>query len=372
MKLGIVGWYGTETMGDRAILDGILAIINQIEHNNTVFLGSLFPFYSERTLLEEREVFRQTAPGTKVELFDVKNADACKMAIGECELLIMGGGPLMDIEELFCVERCFRYAKKRRIKTAIVGCGVGPLNNSDYRESVRRIFELSDAIYVRDELSVQVVNQLFGNSFLCDNLGDPAVISIEQFRKATQKRPALLMNFRDYPKSAYGAVSMIEDAHFEQLISYASEKYEEVILVPMHTFFVGGDDRAYLTKLARACRKENVIVVHKPMNLHELYDLFATAQACVGMRYHSVVMQTILNGNNVILEYTDSKNGKIAGFIKSVDCDGFYDNRIISLQGIKEWKFEDTMNSLLDNRTFKYRKSNMSEAYENAFKRLLD
>jgi polysaccharide pyruvyl transferase WcaK-like protein len=52
MNITIIGWYGTETVGDRGILAGILDIINISEVDN-IFLGSLYPFFTERTLSED-------------------------------------------------------------------------------------------------------------------------------------------------------------------------------------------------------------------------------------------------------------------------------------------------------------------------------
>ena len=43
-------------------------------------------------------------------------------------------------------------------------------------------------------------------------------------------------------------------------------------------------------------------------------------------------MQTILNGNNYIIDYTEPNKGKIYGFIKDVDTEMFYKNRYINIQ----------------------------------------
>ena len=44
MKITIIGWYGTETIGDRAILAGLISIFNQAYDEFEVKLGSLNPF----------------------------------------------------------------------------------------------------------------------------------------------------------------------------------------------------------------------------------------------------------------------------------------------------------------------------------------
>lgn len=46
----ILGWYGTETLGDRAILDGILSALYLAYGECNILLGSLYPFFTERTI----------------------------------------------------------------------------------------------------------------------------------------------------------------------------------------------------------------------------------------------------------------------------------------------------------------------------------
>ena len=58
MKIIILGWYGTETIGDRAILDGILNIYGKITSNITCSIASLYPLFTERTLLMDSSIYK--------------------------------------------------------------------------------------------------------------------------------------------------------------------------------------------------------------------------------------------------------------------------------------------------------------------------
>ena len=88
MIVSIIGWYGTETLGDRAILDGILCVLDKIEPCCKVNLGSLFPFYSQRTLREEESVFHESAPKIEIAVFNLKNKkDHTKKCGLDCGLL---------------------------------------------------------------------------------------------------------------------------------------------------------------------------------------------------------------------------------------------------------------------------------------------
>ena len=75
----------------------------------------------------------------------------------------------------------------------------------------------------------------------------------------------------------------------------------------------------------------NIKVQQIPLNLKTTYDVIAKAQGCVGMRYHSIVFQTYLNGNNYIIDYTNPENGKIPAFLDRVDKNGFYTDRYINV-----------------------------------------
>lgn len=360
-------------MGDRAILDGILSVLNKVTEELEIKIGSLYPFYTERTLLEEKDVYCKSAPKAKISIFDNKDKITRRNEIESSNLVIMGGGPLMDLSELYIIEDCFKYARRKKIPAFVMGCGIGPLTNGEYVQTVERIFDLSTAISLRDELSLKLAQKLYGDRFDMQCLGDPAVISIENFkyshhykRKKDGNPKYASVNLREYPQKEYGGKNGISYPILIRFIEELEHNYESVCLVPMHTFFVGGDDRAILSQIAFDCNSNNINVIQKPMNLYELYENYSNATACVGMRYHSVVMQTILNGNNVILNYTDPQNGKTQGFINKICGNHFYRNRMINMQTeVTEQKLKELVKELNKNIPFNYNSANMLESYVN-------
>ena len=44
LKATVIGWYGTETIGDRAILSGILRLLSEVASDITIELGALYPY----------------------------------------------------------------------------------------------------------------------------------------------------------------------------------------------------------------------------------------------------------------------------------------------------------------------------------------
>ena len=50
VRLAILGWYGTETLGDRAILAGLLSLFADLGEDVEIDLGSIHPFFTERRM----------------------------------------------------------------------------------------------------------------------------------------------------------------------------------------------------------------------------------------------------------------------------------------------------------------------------------
>lgn len=370
MIASIVGWYGTETLGDRAILDGIICILSKIHSKNEIRIGSLFDFYTERTMHEDISIYQQYADETEISIFDSKNTKRMKENITSSDILIVGGGPLMDLEELYILRKSFIIAKKHHIPIIILGCGIGPLNKNNYINVVKELLIMADEVLLRDAFSLQVAQALIGNTDKIKVLGDPAVISIENYKDRTKinRSNYVAINFREYTPQEYGNECYYSIAFAREIIRYVQSHYEKVLLVPMHNFSIGGDDRKFLSQAVLNQEYDNVHVMHETMNLYELYNVYANAEACIGMRYHSIVMQTILNGNNFIMDYTNPSTGKISGFISSLENKEFYDNRIIKLQKpITKDKY-DLLNVILAGGRYTYINSEMESKYTDILK----
>lgn len=374
MVVSIVGWYGTETLGDRAILDGILTVLNEFEYIDQVYIGSLYPFFTERTLYEEQETFRENAPRINIKIFDIRKQDEAKERVAESEIVLMGGGPLMDLEEMFLIRNCFRFAKKKGIRTIIFGCGVGPLRYEKYKTVFKEIISLSDAIWLRDDISLEQLTQICGDDNKAVVLGDPAIISAEQYLKKHsdilhQECKSLTINFREYPAREYGNDRALTVQQCREIVDYIEKYYDQIYLVPMHTFAIGGDDRLFLNQIIWKQNYNKVKIVNEPLNLIRLYGMFRDADGCIGMRYHSILLQTVLNGNNLIIDYTDPKTGKIEGFIDWIDAQEFYRDRRWRLG---EKIVREYLDKLVDGRKYEYQWGGNKEKYVKYFKKCLE
>jgi len=368
MRFCIIGWYGTETIGDRAILDGIFQVLGNIFGNIEIELGSLYPLLTKRTLLLDNEIFNNNSYKVGINIFDSRCYKELKGKIKNSDYCFMGGGPIMDLEELKVIDFAFKYAKKYDKKTFLFGCGLGPLRKEKNMNIVNSIFNNSDLIIFRDSAAVKISYQLYGDRFAdkMHTIADPAILSVGRFLRLQSKNfsreKKLAINFRDFTNSGVEEKYKLTSNSLDVLLNKATSLYDGIILVPMHTFFIGGDDRKILTEIAFRVNKNNIFVQQKPLSIYDTFSIFYNASACIGMRYHSIVFQALLSGNNYILDYTNNKTGKIISFINDIDKDGFYKNRYFSLcNSEEEMKIDNILEILQSNKCFEY----SQKIYEN-------
>ena len=356
MKITIIGWYGTETIGDRAILAGIFSLLARSYEKFEILLGSLYPFFSQRTIDEDQLFWKEiTQKNIQVKLFNSYRPGELKHSIKQSEIVMMGGGPLMHISELLIVEYAFSQAKKRGKKTIIMGCGVGPLFYNEHQHTVLRIVQKCDLIILRDQQSKQNLIDIF-DKFQTEIAKDRIQVSfdpaVECALKFSQKFPALqqkyiALNIRKFPEEySRENISKRVNIILKSFVYSIAEKYSDrdIFLIPMHYFHIGNDDRQFLNIIKMDSIHENMKVQNKNLSLFETLRMYQCAFLNIGMRFHSVVLQTIVSGRNIILDYTEPQKGKIYGFIKDIDNFDFFHDKYFVLQKINAIEQIDDFN----------------------------
>ncbi len=339
MRICIIGWYGTETIGDRAILAGIFSVLGTTNTDLTFTIGSLNPILTERTLYEDYTFFSKCmASQIKISIFDSTNPRELRSAVSNTDILMVGGGPLMDLREMHMLDYAFNYAHKKHVKTVLMGCGWGPLTESDIIKVALRLVDNSDLTIFRDQNSKkQYCNLSCKQNKNVYSLIDPASIAaidyLDAHKNTTIANDKIAINFRDVSVEGthYANTHNMEDLLVQLVENIAQQTSLPILLVPMHTFAIGGDDRIILDKVAKQCNIADVNVQHAPLSTEETMSVFFNAKFCVGMRFHSVLLQTILNGKNFILDYTHPTSGKIIGLLDQLGIVDVYKERYFSL-----------------------------------------
>lgn len=339
VKVTIIGWYGTETIGDRAILAGIFEILGNVYTDFEIKIGSIYPSLTERTLIEDMNFYTKYTVLEKksISVYNSSRIKELDEAIEWSDIVIVGGGPLMDTDPIYMLEYAFKKAKKNRKKTILMGCGMGPLSKQKYISSVLSIIAHSDLIIFRDDISIETYNNLCKNNkrSVCASV-DPAVFAAISFLNAQTLSPGeniVTINFREIMADVYAGVSTtdIESKLIDLVRVIADSTHQEICLVPMHTFTVGGDDRVLLNRIAGMVKNDRVIVQNKPLSLEQTMNVYYHSEFCIGMRFHAILLQTILNGKNYILDYTDPQRGKTIGLLKQLNVLDFYYERYYSM-----------------------------------------
>ena len=310
----ICGWYGTETLGDKAILGGVVRSLEDALGEVELVLVSLNPYVSEMT--------RRQMP-------ELKNAEIVAPPEGarlarEADLVVFGGGPLMALGVLAEMQAIFEVAKASQVRTLIAGCGVGPLGQDWHNRSIRRILELADLRIYRDESSRQLAAKIGVESKNDAVAEDPAFSWLAAQREArpaerNHEHPVLLLGLRDFPYKAYArhldnhaccvAKSNYEQAVLDALSMLVSSNPNLVIKpLPMCTNHFGHDDRWFYRRLFRA-RKELDARLDASLLGVELAPLeycaeFRKADVALVMRFHSLVFALGLDLPAVAIDYT--------------------------------------------------------------------
>lgn len=342
MKVLIIGWYGTETIGDRAILATLIMHFTQIVPCE-FSIASIYPFYSKRTIKEDAGFISEISGMAKskienMNIIDARNPHQFKHAIMNVDCVVMGGGPLDEMMALYMVQFGILYAREKKKKIILYGIGLNALKKGSYITATKKIIEGADCVILRDTKSLSICQKIGVKEIETINVSiDPAVFSAMQYKKKYDQNKGnyIAINLREFPE-IYAESETVQgvdiDAAARRIVNRLIEPNDTITLIPMNYFDPGLDDRVILHKLMKNCPCKNVKVADRPYNLQETFASYQNARYCIGMRFHAVVFQTILNGDNYILDYTHPKIGKIGAFIQEINGNSFYDNRTAILQ----------------------------------------
>lgn len=357
----IVGWYGTETVGDKAIL---WAIVKSLERRKNppinIILSSLYPFLTNWSI--------QELSLKNISIVETYSTEFIR-AVDDADEIIVGGGPLMDLEELDHILFAFINATRRNALTRICGCGIGPLNDSKYVQAVSEIIRLAKHVSLRDTESVKrCVTEFDCKSPLMQ--GDPAIEFVEFYKKNLEEnlvkskfcssRNHIACFLREWGKDySYG---LSEEAYillkerFEQnlvnMIVYISAHFSlDINLLPMHSFHIGGDDRIFNRKLSSHIQRNidstgylhesvDVLCSLEPTSPTEIIKCMVNSKINLCMRFHSVLFSETLGKPYLAIDYT--RGGKIKSFLK----DKGKLNRMFTIEEIASGKWKDKLSSI--------------------------
>jgi MoaA/NifB/PqqE/SkfB family radical SAM enzyme/polysaccharide pyruvyl transferase WcaK-like protein len=309
----ICGWYGTETLGDRAILGAIVEAIHELSPGEQITIASLNPFYTRLTVAQMPELAG----------CDVIAAERAIETIDQQRGLVFGGGPLMAIREMALMEGLFLRARSAGVPGIIAGCGVGPLGSASFNRSIVGLLSAASRRIFRDAESRDAAAKLLGYSDAADLVcEDPAASWVVKHRPARLPPPAsptLALGLRDWPYTQYAPElnprkgetiqKRFEDTVVQSLDQVLAETPGlRLAPIPFCAHRVGGDDRLLYWRLVRRSSRiraaSDLSMISREPSPEALLSRMASMDAMLAMRFHSLVFASALSLPTVAIDYT--------------------------------------------------------------------
>lgn len=327
-KITLCGWYGTETVGDKAILGGVVQALRDLVGQVPITVASLHPYVTHITCSQMPELG----------VVDVVPVSTAIQRAGVTDLLVFAGGPLMAVNELVDMCELFGRVRDGGGSTALVGCGIGPLGSRRHNALIARLLELSNLRVYRDQASRDGAARL-GIDVSEDMIAeDPAFTWLEDAGETPGStydiaRPALALGLRDFPWREYaGHLSRRQrievQSRFEtsvlRALSQLVAKHPTLLIrpVPMCTNHFGSDDRWFYRRLLLNSRELRSRIdwslLSAELAPREYREVFAEAAAAITMRYHSLVFAISLGVPAIAIDYTLGR-GKVAALASQHD-----------------------------------------------------
>ena len=306
-KIVISGYYGFNNAGDEALLTAILASLRAIEPDAdiTVISGN---------------------PGNTIAKHQVKSlyrfaAVRLLRAIGEADLLISGGGSLLqDVTS----KRSLAYylsviaaAKWKKKKVMLFAQGIGPIRNRFMRLLTRIVCNKADMITVRDEESAEELARLGVLPDKVEVTADP-VLTLNPASRLQGKsilaeagldpyKPIIGVSVREWPENqrclhqlatALGALSERHNAQIAILPLQVSMdmKASETL-------------RGYLPKM-----RQKVVLLKKTYSTEEFLSIVGSLRLLIAMRLHALVFASVMKVPLMAVSY----DPKVDSFVKAI------------------------------------------------------
>jgi polysaccharide pyruvyl transferase WcaK-like protein len=332
----VCGWYGTETLGDKAILGGIVRCIRSARNDAEIDVASLHPYVTQQTAREMPQLRLREVIGLVEAREQVRR--------GRYAAVVIGGGPLMSpVRATIDLLELFANARSSGSATLVGACGVGPLTVRHRNEAIAGILTIADIVAVRDEPSAHRARHELGVDRDMIVVADPAFYWLNAERSSVQRTDTFLFALRDWESTEYAATSTKAHAravqqHFDDSVrAIALELLDDVPgarIVPfcMHKHPIGGDDRSYFRRVFASMPQvlQNMDMRHRPPTTD--LQAFLEARAVLAMRFHSIVFAVGTATPFVAIDYTG--RGKTDGLLGDLASRGIETEAAVALDGL--------------------------------------
>lgn len=309
MRVILCGYYGQDNAGDEALL---------------VCLLQMLPPGAEPVVLSANPEITSNRYG--VEAWGNRDWGKIWQLFGECGGFIWGGGSLM--QDVTSVASPLYYAglmaiaQMRGLKTVAWAQGIGPLQRPPLRWLTRGVLKGCTGISVRDQASLQLVQQWGLKAFLA---ADPVWLLESQNATALPTTlPIVAINLRSHRLLTLERLAVITEA----LVDFQQKTQTHLRLIPLQK----SQDMALVEAIAVELAGSYEIL-YRP-DPRECKGLFQGVEFSIGMRLHSLIMAASEGSACFALSY----DPKVSGLMAEV--------------GIPGWKLTDLTDSKILSQTW--------------------
>ena len=319
----IMGWYGRETTGDKAILASLL---HNIAGHSVRILKSTYDVDYSRQTLNEIE-----APTVRCLPNDI--ASFLK-ALDGVDVVVIGGGPLKESGQMLEWSMRVALAKSLGKKIMVYGCGIGPLHSAQARRHVAQILRLADRITLRDAIAVKNAIELGIPADRITLAADPAmglltpsVIFADRNVEPLRIGVSLRRLSKHYAPTGRTIEATRQESALHDAVKCTVRRVlqthpTQVRLVPM-ALRPEDDDRAVLRQLHAGLGQDpRISLIEHYASPAALLEHFRGFDFFVAMRFHSAVFAMLSQVPLVAIDY-DSQGGKTTGLMEAMGLSEF-------------------------------------------------
>jgi len=328
----IIGCYGGEHVGDAAILGGVILRIKKKYDIHEFIVASI------RTDRTKNWVDNLNIPEVKLSVVEYSPL----LDIDQYNLLILGGGPLMNIPILLArhfllVER-FRKQKKPFI---IEGIGIGPIGNFFSRILIKKILAVSGGASVRTIQDNMQYNKMAGRKAVLTR--DPAFDYLEHALKLPGTKQKTLeyllgtdkeiwvINLRPlWTKYARGNtdIKSVEASTINVIADVLNEfkSSRRFIFMPMNADQFGFSDLEVAYRLEKQIDERYNDIDYQiwecEPDIGGCLELLKKTSLTISMRLHGCIFSLASRVRTIGLDYSLNSQGKVFALFKDLNMEG--------------------------------------------------
>lgn len=278
-KVLVSGYIGFNNFGDELIFSILSSHLKSLDYKVSVLCGDK----------------KNTSKNYDVESFYYKNFSEIFKAILNCNILISGGGSLLQNKtsnfSLYYYLFIIFLAKLFGKKVIIFAQGIEPIKGKLPTFLTRLVLKLANNITLRDENSQKLLNSWGIKSQL---VSDPAY-AINQTTKIYEEKSGLIVQLRSY----FG----IDKKFIENLAYSISRNYMGNIKV---LSLQNDYDEKVCKEFILALKKYDIQAQYVPFeNINKTIEIINQSEFIVSTRLHGLIVANVLKCKNFALSYDE-------------------------------------------------------------------